>query len=98
MKKDEPSTIGELIVQKRDVLDWSQDELAFQSGLSRKALSKIETGKSIPHLPTFHKIAKALGMKGSELFKEIEDRGLIDDLLRNRGKNKEKQSQTDLNK
>ena len=37
-------------------------------------------------------------MKGSELFKEIEDRGLIDDLLRKRGKKKEKQSQTDLNK
>ncbi|WP_255286823.1 hypothetical protein [Bacillus sp. AFS076308] len=36
----------------------------------------------MPGLPVFEKIAQALGMDGSELFKEIEDLGLIDDLFR----------------
>ena len=82
MKEYEISSIGELIVQKRRVLKMSQDELAFNCKKTRKAISNIETGKSLPSLPLFEKIAQALGMDGSELYKEIEDLGLIDDLFR----------------
>ncbi|MEH7097791.1 helix-turn-helix domain-containing protein [Neobacillus vireti] len=96
MKEHEISSIGELIVQKRRALKMSQDELAFNCKKTRKAISNIETGKSLPSLPVFEKIAQALGMDGSELYKEIEDLGmdgselykeiedlgLIDDLFR----------------
>ncbi|MDR4949886.1 helix-turn-helix domain-containing protein [Neobacillus cucumis] len=78
------SHIGELIVQKRKGLKMSQDELAHECGISRKAMSNIERGKSLPSLPVFESIAQALGMDGSELYKEIEDLGLIDDFYRDR--------------
>ena len=82
MKEHEISSIGELIVQKRRAIKVTQDELAYNCKITRKAMSNIETGKSLPSLPVFEKIAQALGMDGSELYKEIEDLGLIGDLFR----------------
>ena len=82
MKEYEIESIGELIVMKRRALKMSQDDLAAECKITRKAMSNIETGKSLPSLPVFEKIAQALGMDGSELYKEIEDLGLIDDLFR----------------
>ncbi|PGV53362.1 helix-turn-helix domain-containing protein [Bacillus sp. AFS037270] len=82
MKEYEIESIGELIVMKRRDLKMSQDDLAAECKITRKAMSNIETGKSLPSLPVFEKIAQALGMDGSELYKEIEDLGLIGDLFR----------------
>ncbi|MDR4949873.1 helix-turn-helix domain-containing protein [Neobacillus cucumis] len=84
MDKQPLSHIGELIAQKRKVLKMSQDKLADECGISRKAMSNIERGKSLPSLPVFESIAQALGMDGSELYKEIEDLGLIDDFYRDK--------------
>ena len=39
---------------------FTQEELAKKIGLSRQALSNIETGKSVPSLKTIVKIAQAL--------------------------------------
>lgn len=39
---------------------FTQEELAKKIGLSRQALSNIETGKSVPSLKTVVKIAQAL--------------------------------------
>ena len=82
MKNHEVSSIGELFVLKRRTLKMMQDELAHRCNITRKAMSNIETGKSLPSLPVFENIAQTLGMDGSELYKEIEDLGLIDDLFR----------------
>ncbi|WP_176541422.1 helix-turn-helix transcriptional regulator [Bacillus sp. AFS076308] len=41
MKKHEPSTIGELIRQKRLAKKMSQDELALLCDITRKAMSNI---------------------------------------------------------
>ena len=40
----------------------TQEQLAFESGISRNAIQKIETGKVKPTIETLEKIAKALNM------------------------------------
>ena len=45
----------------------SQEELAFNAGLSRTGLSKIETGLVSPSIDTLEFIAEALGMEFLEL-------------------------------
>ncbi len=45
----------------------SQDELAFNAGISRAGLSKIETGKVSPTMDTLEKIAGALGVEFLDL-------------------------------
>ncbi len=40
--------------------DYSQEELAFKSGLNRNTISKIETGQVSPTIQTLEKIAEAL--------------------------------------
>jgi DNA-binding XRE family transcriptional regulator len=44
-------------------------------------MSSIETGKHLPSIQTFIEIALNLGMDPSELFIEIEKRGIIDEIL-----------------
>ena len=45
----------------------SQEEFAFNAGLSRNAIWKIETGKVSPTIETLDKIARALGIEISTL-------------------------------
>ncbi len=40
----------------------TQEQLAFESGISRNAIQKIEAGKVKPTIETLEKIAKALNM------------------------------------
>jgi XRE family transcriptional regulator, regulator of sulfur utilization len=55
---------------KRKVRGMSLDELATASGVSRAALSQIETQKSNPSLSVLWKIAVGLGIPFSELLGE----------------------------
>ena len=64
--------VGEVIVNLRRRNKWSQEELAHNSHLTRKALSNLETEESIPRLDTIFNIARALNMYPSELMLEIE--------------------------
>lgn len=45
----------------------TQEELARRSGVSRAYLSRLEMGRHDPPLSRLRKIAKALGVKVSEL-------------------------------
>ena len=47
-------------------------ELAKVSGVQIATLSRMEHNRMTGHLNSYEKIAKAYGMKLSELFKEIE--------------------------
>ncbi len=47
--------------------DLSQEELAFQAGVNKNTIWKIETGQVSPNVKTLEKIAHALGMEFSEL-------------------------------
>ncbi|WP_312473661.1 helix-turn-helix transcriptional regulator [Neobacillus sp.] len=82
MENHEILTIGNLIEQKRRDKQMPQEELAFNCRIVRKTMSNIETDKHLPGLPLFVKIAQALDMRGHELLKDIEYRGLLGDLFR----------------
>jgi transcriptional regulator with XRE-family HTH domain len=47
---------------------WTYDELARQSGLSRRTLIEIEQGRTIGSLTTWHTLAHALGVPLEQLF------------------------------
>lgn len=50
--------------------DWTLDELAARSGVSRRLLVGIEQGRANPSLSTLLKVAAALGTSLSELLEE----------------------------
>jgi transcriptional regulator with XRE-family HTH domain len=61
-----------LKVQKiRRTKEWSQEELAFRSGLDRTYISHIENGKRAISLLAVCKIAKGLGVEPCDLLKGI---------------------------
>jgi transcriptional regulator with XRE-family HTH domain len=49
---------------------WSQEELAEESGLHRTYVSGVERGARNPTVQIVGKLAKALGVKAADLFKE----------------------------
>ena len=61
---------------RRRRLEWSQQELARRSGLSRAAISAIETGRVIPSTAAALSLARAFDCSVEELFSlgEIEGR------------------------
>lgn len=48
----------------------TQAELGKRSGIARQTINTIENGKSTPTTRTLQKIAKALGVKVSDLLEE----------------------------
>lgn len=54
--------INKKIRLERTKLGLSQEQLAFNAGLSRNSIQKIETGRVKPKMETLEKIAKALNM------------------------------------
>lgn len=48
--------------------DWSQTELGDRVGVSRQAVTAIETGKFDPSLPLALKIARLFGQRVEEIF------------------------------
>jgi len=51
----------------------TQEQLAKKIGISRPALSDIETGKTIPSGQTIIRIANVFGMPAEQIFFEDED-------------------------
>lgn len=62
-------TIGTLRVQR----NMSQKELAIKAGLARSHYAMVESGTKCASVETLWKIADALGIRLSELFRMIED-------------------------
>ena len=50
---------------------WSQEQLADEAGLHRTYVSGVERGTRNPTVEIVGKIANALGVKPSELFREV---------------------------
>jgi DNA-binding XRE family transcriptional regulator len=63
-------TIGTRILQARNQRNISQSELSRRTGLASSYLSRIENRKIDPRPKTLGKIAQALGVPLSELFRE----------------------------
>ena len=84
---NETKEIGARIKQRREELNWSQDELARRCGYAgRSSINKIEKGANAMSMDIVQKIAAALDVKVSWLFGFEEEttgdqiRALIDDL------------------
>lgn len=55
---------------KRSEKGITLKELSLRTGISKSALQRIESGKVSPTLEKLEKIAKALGVRVTDLFKE----------------------------
>ena len=53
-----------------------QERLGLEAGVQRNFVSLIETGQNQPTITTIAKLAKALGMRASELVAEAERQAL----------------------
>lgn len=71
MARIKTSSVGDRIREIRIAAEMTQDELAEQSGLSRKWINRLENGRDVsPRLVTLVGIAKALGVPCEDLLAE----------------------------
>jgi transcriptional regulator with XRE-family HTH domain len=64
-----------LIKQLRADREITQEQLAFEAGITASALSRIERGNNNPGWMTVRRIADALGVTLVQLARKIEDAG-----------------------
>jgi transcriptional regulator with XRE-family HTH domain len=69
--------LGDRLRAERQARNLSLDDLSRASGVSRAALSQIETRKSSPSLSVMWKIAIGLGIPFAELLGEEEQHGTV---------------------
>lgn len=60
---------------QRQARGWSHETLAEKSGVTRPAISHIESGRRKPSLFMALKLSDALGMKLSEIVRKAEGSG-----------------------
>lgn len=68
--RDFLSLVGARVRTAREELRWSQERLAFESGLHRTYLSQLELGLRNPSICVALRIAKALGISLSDLIED----------------------------
>lgn len=73
MEQKRTILIGEPLRKLRKQQHLSQEDLAYYSNLDRKYIGNLERNTQNPTLETIIKLAIALGIKPSELIKEIEE-------------------------
>jgi DNA-binding XRE family transcriptional regulator/quercetin dioxygenase-like cupin family protein len=66
--------VGNKLREMREARDLSIRALAGESGISANALSMIERGLSSPSVSTLYKVASALGVPITDLFRSQSDR------------------------
>ncbi len=64
--------LGMRIKYLRGLKKWSQEDLALEAGINKNYLSDLERGTRNPTVKALEKIANALGINLSELFKGIQ--------------------------
>ncbi len=64
--------IGAALRRLRRDAGLSQEDLGLEAGVQRNFISLIETGMNQPTITTIARLARALGLKASELVQEAE--------------------------
>jgi len=62
---------GKRLRALREARGWSQEEFADRAGLHRTYVSAVERGVRNPTLSVLERLAKALGIKLSELLEAV---------------------------
>jgi transcriptional regulator with XRE-family HTH domain len=62
--------IGRNVRAAREAAAMSQGDLGKKAGMVVPVISRLESGKKLPSLTTFLKIAEALGVEPGELLKK----------------------------
>jgi transcriptional regulator with XRE-family HTH domain len=76
LREDSLNLFGEIIVKLREKEDLSQEDLAYDCGMDRSFMSKIETGKTAPSLLTIIRLAQGLNTKPSVILAMLEEKML----------------------
>ena len=63
---------GAALRRMRLASGMTQEQLGLEAGVQRNFISLIELGQNVPTINTISKLARALGMKASELVAEAE--------------------------
>ena len=63
-------SLGATVRQLREAHAWSQEELAEHAGMNRSYIGEIERGSAIASIVTVEKLAAALGVPISWLFRQ----------------------------
>ena len=74
----DPLKVGKTVAFFRNQKGLSQEVVSGLADIGRTHLSAIERGFRKPTLETFFRLSDALGIKPSELVKEIEDKCISD--------------------
>lgn len=72
MRSSVAKHFGEAIEESRKACAITQEELAARAGLHRTYISQIERGKRQPTLATIFELARALGIRPSNLIESTE--------------------------
>lgn len=66
---DKPAeTVGARVSRLRQAQGWTQEDLAFEAGLSQAAISLIEIGRRGIHAATLYALAETLGVSADDLW------------------------------
>jgi transcriptional regulator with XRE-family HTH domain len=66
-------SLAKVLIRLRHEKCYSQGKLAMLSGMSRKHVSAMEVGSSLPTLGAFCRLAKGFGLTPVELMRLFED-------------------------
>jgi transcriptional regulator with XRE-family HTH domain len=71
-KTERQVELGRRIRGAREALDWSQDDLALESGVHRTYIASLETGRRNPSLDVLCRLAATLGVNVGEMLDGLE--------------------------
>jgi transcriptional regulator with XRE-family HTH domain len=69
---DIAQAFGKVLQRHRTEKNISQEELAFQAGVDRTFVSRLERGIRQPTITTLMGLGRALGISAAELVREVE--------------------------
>lgn len=73
MREQPDFVLAEILKQLREEREITQEQLAFDAGMTASALSRIERGINSPGWMTVKRLAEALDVSLAEIAADVED-------------------------